>query len=202
MAPVAELVSPTFVLSATGQYFVLGCHSPAAMDKTQHGSHKVELLFESLTQTVPHNTEIWLGLWRPWWQEMEAHMLTQLSSPSHFYSKQETESNYTILTVCSLQMDLATMYTIQLGIFLSGSLPPAYLFKTAIALRKKMFLEGLHALWSSACHESPTVFHFPVPITFLFSIFLLASSWSTYLCSSACSRWQTCVFFLIPSLWQ
>lgn len=57
------LVSPTFVLSVTGQDFVLRCHSPAAMGKTQHSSHEVEQLFDNLTQTVPHSTEIWVGLW-------------------------------------------------------------------------------------------------------------------------------------------
>lgn len=93
MAPMAQVVSPTFVLPATGQDFVLRCHSPAATDKTQHGSDKVGLLFESLTQTVPHNTEICLGLLRPWWEEVEAPTLTHCSSPSHFYSKEEIESN-------------------------------------------------------------------------------------------------------------
>lgn len=93
MAPVAQLVLPTFVLPATGQDFVLGCHSPAAMDETQHGSGKVGLLFESLTQTMPHNTEICLGLLRPWWEEVEGPTLAHCSSPSHFYSKQEIESN-------------------------------------------------------------------------------------------------------------
>lgn len=63
MAPMVELVSPTFVLSVTGQDFVLGCHSPVAMDKTQHSSHKVEQLFDNPTQSVPHSTEIWVALW-------------------------------------------------------------------------------------------------------------------------------------------
>lgn len=54
----AELVSPTFLLSAAEQDFDLGCHSSAAMNKTQHGSDKAVLFFESLAQIVLHNIEI------------------------------------------------------------------------------------------------------------------------------------------------
>lgn len=60
MAPMTELVSPTFK-----QDFVLGCHSSAATDKTQHGSDKLKLLFESLAHMKLHNTDIMLRLWRP-----------------------------------------------------------------------------------------------------------------------------------------
>lgn len=48
------------------------------MDKTQHGWNKVEVLFETLAQALPHNTEICIELCRPWWKEMEAPTLTQL----------------------------------------------------------------------------------------------------------------------------
>lgn len=97
MAPMAECVSPTFVLSATGQDFILGCHSPASMDKTQHGFEKVEILFESLTQIVSPNTEIWVGQWQLWWKEMEAPTLTQLSPPSFILSKKQKGINLYVL---------------------------------------------------------------------------------------------------------